>query len=74
VNATSCQLEKVIVALQLHDTATETPDTCEDAAVILNDTEKLEFVALLFFWSEDLSSIDRIQKCLAAKETIFIKH
>jgi hypothetical protein len=62
----------VIAALeQLCDTLTETLDTREDAALILNGIEKFEFVALLFFWSEVLSSIDRIQKCLQAKETNF---
>jgi hypothetical protein len=67
-----CQLEKVIVVLeQLCDAATETSDTREDAAVIVSGTEKSEFVALLFFWSEVLSSTDRIQKCLQAKETTF---
>jgi hypothetical protein len=63
----SRQLEKVIAALeQLCDTLTERLDTCEDATLILNDIEKFEFVALLFFWSEVLSSIDRIQKFLQA--------
>jgi hypothetical protein len=65
-------LKKVIAALeQLCDTLTEMLDTCEDAALILNGIEKFEFVALLFFWSEVLSSIDWIQKCLQAKETTF---
>jgi hypothetical protein len=74
VNAISRQLEKVIAALeQLCDTLTETLDTREDAALILNGIEKFEFLALLF-WSEVLSSIDRIQKCLQAKETTYIKH
>jgi hypothetical protein len=72
VNAISRQLEKVIATLeQLCDTLTKTLDTCEDAALILNGIEKLEFVALLFFWSEVLSSIVRIQKCLQSKETTF---
>jgi hypothetical protein len=58
----------VIAALeQLCDALTETFDTREDAALILNGIEKFEFVALLFFWSEVLSSIDRIHKCLQAK-------
>jgi hypothetical protein len=66
------QLEKVIAAFeQLCDTLTETLDTREDAALILNGIEKFEFVALLFFWSEILSSADQIQKCLQAKETTF---
>jgi hypothetical protein len=72
VNAISCQLEKVIAALeQLCDTLTEMLDTREVAALILNGIEKFEFVALLFFWSEVLHSIDRIQKCPQAKETTF---
>jgi hypothetical protein len=72
VNAISRQFEKVISALeQLCDILTKTLDTREDAALILNGIEKFEFVALLFFWSEILSSIARIQKCLQAKETTF---
>jgi hypothetical protein len=72
VNASSRQLEKVIAALeQLCDTLTEMLDTREDAALIFNGIEKIEFVALLFLWSVVLSSIDRIQKYLQAKETIF---
>jgi hypothetical protein len=51
----------MIVALEeLCDTLTEMLDTREDAALILDGIEKFEFVALLFFWSEVLSSIDRI--------------
>jgi hypothetical protein len=65
-------VKKVIAALeQLCDTLTETFDIREDAALILNGIEKFEFVALQFFWSEVLSSIDRIQKCLQTKETAF---
>jgi hypothetical protein len=72
VNAISRQLEKVIAALeQLCDTLTETLDTREYAALILNGIKKFEIVALLFFWSEVLSSIDGIQKCLQAKEKTF---
>jgi hypothetical protein len=72
VNAILRQLEKVIAALeQLYDTLTEKLDTLEDAALFLNGIKKFEFVALLIFWSEVLSSIDRIQKCLWAKETTF---
>jgi hypothetical protein len=72
VNPISRQLEKVNAALeQLCDTLTDTLHTREDAAPILNGIEKFEFVAPLFFWSEVLSSIDRIQKCLQAKETTF---
>jgi hypothetical protein len=60
VNAISCQPEKVSAALeQLHDTVTKTLDTCGDAAVILNGTEKFELAALIY-WSEVLSSIDWI--------------
>jgi hypothetical protein len=33
--------------------------------------KKFEFVALLYFWSEVLSSFDWIQKCLQAKATTF---
>jgi hypothetical protein len=65
-------VKKVIAALeQLYDTLTETFDIREDAALILNGIEKFEFVALQFFWSEVLSSIDRIQKCLQTRETTF---
>jgi hypothetical protein len=72
VNAISRQLEKVIAALeQLCDTLTKMLDTREDAALLLNGIEKFEFVALLFFWPEVFSSIDRIKKCLQAKETTF---
>jgi hypothetical protein len=73
VKAISLQFEKVIAAFvsQLCDALTETLDTCEDAALILTGIEKFEFVALLFFWSDVLSSIDRIRKCLLAKETTF---
>jgi hypothetical protein len=72
VIAISRQLEKVIAALeQLCDTLTKMLDTCQDVALILNGIKKFEFVALLFFWSEVLSSIDQIQKCLQAKETTF---
>jgi hypothetical protein len=74
VNAISHQLEKVIAALeQLCDTFIETLDTREDAALILNGIEKIEFVALLFLWLEVLSFIYRVQKCLQAKETAFHK-
>jgi hypothetical protein len=62
----------VIDALeQLSDTLTETLDTRENAALILNGIEKFELVALLFLWSEVLSCIDRIQKCFQAKGTTF---
>jgi hypothetical protein len=75
VNAISRQLEKVIAALeQLCDTLTETLDTREDAALILNGIEKFEFVALLFSWSEVLSSFDRIQNVFRLKKQLFIKH
>jgi hypothetical protein len=40
-----------------------------DAALLLNGNHRSEFAALLFFWSEVLSFIDRIQKCHQAKET-----
>jgi hypothetical protein len=63
VNAISRQLKKCVALEQLRDAATETPDTREDAAVIVSGTDKFEFVALSFFWSEVLSSTDRIQKC-----------
>jgi hypothetical protein len=72
VNTISRQLEKVIAALeQLRDTATETFDSREDAVAILKGIEKLESVALLLFWSEVFSSIDRIYKVLKAKQTTF---
>lgn len=62
----------MIAALeQLHNAPTETLDACEDAALILNCTEKFRFVALLFFWSEVLSSVDLIKKFLHSKETTF---
>jgi hypothetical protein len=71
LNSISRQLEKVISSLeQLYDTLTEKLDTRKDEALILNGNEMFEFVDLLFFWSL-LSSIDRIQKCLQAKETTF---
>jgi hypothetical protein len=50
---------------------TETLDAHEDAAIIPSGIKKFEFAAFLFFWSEVLLSIDRIQKCLQAKETDF---
>jgi hypothetical protein len=75
LNAISCQLEKVIAAPeQLRDTLTETLDTREVAALIHNNSEKFEFVALLFFWSEVLSSIDRIQKLFRLKKQLFISN
>jgi hypothetical protein len=75
VNAVSHQLEKEISAFeQLHDIYTEMLDTCEDAALILNGTEEFKVAALLFFWSEVLSSINHIQKCLQAKKQLFINH
>jgi hypothetical protein len=75
VNAISRQLEKVMAAFeQLRDTAAETLGTREDAAVIINGNEKLEFAALLLLWSGALCSTDRIQKCLQAKKQLFIKH
>lgn len=43
----------------------------EAAALILNGGENFEFVALLFFYLEVLSSIDMIHKCLQAKEESF---
>jgi hypothetical protein len=62
----------VIAALEkLCDTPTEMFDTHEDAALILNGSEKFEFVALLFFWSVVLSSIDRIQKYQAEETTCY---
>jgi hypothetical protein len=61
VNAISRQLEKVIAALeQLCVSLTDTLDTLDDAPLILNGIDNFEFVALLFFWSEVLSSINRI--------------
>jgi hypothetical protein len=75
VNAISHQLEKVIAALeQLCDTLIETLDTREDAALILNGIEKIEFVALLFLWLEVLSCIDQIQNVFRLKKQLFIKH
>jgi hypothetical protein len=75
VNAISRQLEKVIAALeQLCDTLTETLDTHEDAALILNGIEKIKFVALLFLWSKVLSCIDRIQNVFRLKKQLFIMH
>jgi hypothetical protein len=72
VNAISRKLENVIAALeQLCDILTETLDTRENVALILNGIEKFEFVALLFLWSEVLSSVVRIQKCLLGKGTKF---
>jgi hypothetical protein len=69
VNAISRQLEKVTAAFgQLRDTAM---GTRQAAALIVNGIKKFGFVALLFFWSEFLSSIHRVQKCLQAKETTF---
>jgi hypothetical protein len=48
VNAISHQRENVIAALeQLHDTPTEMLDTHVNAALILNGTEEVEFLALL---------------------------
>jgi hypothetical protein len=58
---------------QLCETLTEKLDTREYAALILIGIENFEFVALLFFGSEVLSSIDRIKKCLQAKETTFLQ-
>jgi hypothetical protein len=65
-NAVSRQLEKVTAALEeLRDIATEALDTRQDATVIVNGADKFEFVTLLFFWSEILSSIDRIERCVS---------
>jgi hypothetical protein len=50
------------------DTPTETFDTREVAALILNGGENFKSVGLLFFSPEVLSSIDMIQKCLQTKE------
>jgi hypothetical protein len=48
VNAISCQL---IAELQhLHDTPTKMINRHEDAALILNATEKIKYAALLYFW------------------------
>jgi hypothetical protein len=49
VNTILDRLENVIAALeQLHDTPTKMLDILEDAAVILNGIEKIEFAAFLF--------------------------
>jgi hypothetical protein len=51
----------VTAALELlRDIPTEMLDTREDADLIHNGTEKFQIVALLFSWSEVLSSIYRI--------------
>jgi hypothetical protein len=75
VNAISRQPEKVIAALKhLCDTLTETLDTREDAALIIDGIEKIEFVALLFLQSEVLSCIDRIQNVFRLRKQFSIKH
>jgi len=55
---------------QLRDTPSETLAICKGAALILRGTENFEFVDLLFFWSERISSVFLYSKCLQAKETI----
>ena len=48
----------MIAALeQLRDTPTEYLDIRKGAALILHGTGKFEFIDLLFFWSERLSSV-----------------
>lgn len=59
---------------QVHGILAEMLHTQEDASTILNGTERYEFIALLLFWSEVLSSIDQIRKFLQTKETTFQMH
>ena len=62
------QLVEVIAALKkLRDTLTETIDTREDAALIINEIENFNFVTFLFFWTVIPSSTDKIQKILQTK-------
>jgi hypothetical protein len=71
LNAILHQPEQVMAALeQLHNAPAGTLDAYENAALILNGTQKFRFVGLLF-WSEVLSSVDWIQKFLQSKETTF---
>ncbi|XP_065653032.1 uncharacterized protein LOC136080343 [Hydra vulgaris] len=63
VTAISTQLEEVLAALEmLRDASGETFDSRGDAELILSAIRRFEFVALLYFWSEILPSINRIQK------------
>lgn len=65
------KMKRNIALQQPCDTPTGTFDTREAAAPILNGGENFEFVALLFFYPEVLSSIDMVQKNLQAKEESF---
>ncbi|XP_065642856.1 uncharacterized protein LOC136074463 [Hydra vulgaris] len=72
VTSISTQLEEVLVALEmLRDSSRETLDSRGDAGFFFFAIQRVEFVALLYFWSEILPSIDRIQKCLQSREIIF---
>ncbi|XP_065654553.1 uncharacterized protein LOC136081183 [Hydra vulgaris] len=65
-------IEEVLAALEmLRDFSKETLDSRGDAGLILSAIQRFDFVALLYFWSEILPSIDRIQKCLQSKEITF---
>ena len=74
VEAISTQLDDVIAALEkLRDTLTETIDTREDAALIIIAIENFNFVTLLFFWTDILSSMKTLQKILHTKGISFIQ-
>ena len=52
----------MIAALEkLRDTPTETIDKREDTTLTINAIENFNFVTFLFFWTDILSSMDKIQ-------------
>jgi predicted RNA-binding protein with EMAP domain len=75
VNAISRQLEKVIAALeQLCDILTETLDTREDAALILNGIEKLEILPCCSSGQKFSLLLIGFRNVLRLKQQLFIKH
>jgi hypothetical protein len=63
----------VIAAIeQLRDTPSETLAICKGAALILRGTENFEFVDLLFFWSERISSLFLYSKMSSGQRNNFL--
>ena len=57
---------------QLRDTPSETLAICKGAALILRGTENFEFVDLLFFWSERISSLFLYSKMSSGQRNNFL--
>lgn len=72
VKAVSSQLNEIIACLEkLRDTPSETVETREDAAILINGLETFDFICLLYFWAEILPAINHSQKVLQIEGVSF---